>query len=190
MSKSKVYFTEEITAESLVRIFDALNTELKGKTCVKLSTGEAGGHNFLDPKLIAPLVNKIDGTIARKMNLVTDFGKFLDPIADKLLVSSALICLTADGTLPAWITIVIIGREFIISAFRLVCADTGKTVAATWWGKSKTIAQMVTIIVLLMNIPQLAILETILIYVSLALTIISLVDYFVKNINVLKECSK
>ena len=140
--------------------------------------------------VIATITDKIDGTIARKMNLVTDFGKFLDPIADKLLVSSALICLTADGTLPAWITIVIIGREFIISAFRLVCADTGKTVAATWWGKSKTIAQMVTIIVLLMNIPQLAILETILIYVSLALTIISLVDYFVKNINVLKECSK
>lgn len=140
--------------------------------------------------VIATITDKIDGTIARKMNLVTDFGKFLDPIADKLLVSSALICLTADGTLPAWITIVIIGREFIISAFRLVCADTGKTVAATWWGKSKTIAQMVTIIVLLLNIPQLAILETILIYVSLALTIISLVDYFVKNINVLKECSK
>ena len=140
--------------------------------------------------VIATITDKIDGTIARKMNLVTDFGKFLDPIADKLLVSYALICLTADGTLPAWITIVIIGREFIISAFRLVCADTGKTVAATWWGKSKTIAQMVTIIVLLLNIPQLAILETILIYVSLALTIISLVDYFVKNINVLKECSK
>lgn len=140
--------------------------------------------------VIATITDKIDGTIARKKNLVTDFGKFLDPIADKLLVSSALICLTADGTLPAWITIVIIGREFIISAFRLVCADTGKTVAATWWGKSKTIAQMVTIIVLLLNIPQLAILETILIYVSLALTIISLVDYFVKNINVLKECSK
>ena len=140
--------------------------------------------------VIATITDKIDGTIARKMNLVTDFGKFLDPIADKLLVSSALICLTSDGTIPAWITIVIIGREFIISAFRLVCADTGKTVAATWWGKSKTIAQMVTIIVLLLNIPQLAILETILIYVSLALTIISLVDYFVKNINVLKECSK
>ena len=140
--------------------------------------------------VIATITDKIDGTIARKYNLVTDFGKFLDPIADKLLVSSALICLTADGTLPAWITIVIIGREFIISAFRLVCADTGKTVAATWWGKSKTIAQMVTIIVLLLNIPQLAILEPILIYVSLALTIISLVDYFVKNINVLKECSK
>ena len=140
--------------------------------------------------VVATITDKIDGTIARRMNLVTDFGKFLDPIADKLLVCSALICLTADGTIPAWITIVIIGREFIISAFRLVCADTGKTVAATWWGKSKTIAQMVTIIVLLMNIPQLAIFETILIYVSLVLTVISLVDYFVKNINVLKECSK
>lgn len=140
--------------------------------------------------VIATITDKIDGTIARKYNLVTDFGKFLDPIADKLLVCSALICLTADGTIPAWITIVIIGREFIISAFRLVCADTGKTVAASWWGKSKTIAQMVTIIVLLMNIPQLSILETVLIYVSLVLTVVSLVDYFVKNLNVLKECSK
>ena len=140
--------------------------------------------------VIATITDKIDGTIARKYNLVTDFGKFLDPIADKLLVCSALICLTADGTIPAWITIVIIGREFIISAFRLVCADTGKTVAASWWGKSKTIAQMVTIIVLLMNIPQLSILETVLIYVSLVLTVVSLVDYFVKNKDVLKECSK
>lgn len=140
--------------------------------------------------VIATITDKIDGTIARKYNLVTDFGKFLDPIADKLLVCSALICLTADGTIPAWITIVIIGREFIISAFRLVCADTGKTVAATWWGKSKTIAQMVTIIVLLLNIPQLAILETILIYISLVLTVVSLLDYFRKNIDVLKECSK
>ena len=140
--------------------------------------------------VIATITDKIDGTIARKYNLVTDFGKFLDPIADKLLVCSALICLTADGTIPAWITIVIIGREFIISAFRLVCADTGKTVAASWWGKSKTIAQMVTIIVLLLNIAQLKILEDILIYVSLVLTVVSLVDYFVKNINVLKECSK
>lgn len=140
--------------------------------------------------VIATITDKIDGTIARKYNLVTDFGKFLDPIADKLLVCSALICLTADGTIPAWITIVIIGREFIISAFRLVCADTGKTVAASWWGKSKTIAQMVTIIVLLLNIAQLKILEDILIYVSLVLTVVSLVDYFVKNLNVLKECSK
>lgn len=140
--------------------------------------------------VIATITDKIDGTIARKYNLVTDFGKFLDPIADKLLVCSALICLTADGTIPAWITIVIIGREFIISAFRLVCADTGKTVAASWWGKSKTIAQMVTIIVLLMNISQLKLLGDILIYVSLVLTVVSLVDYFLKNKEVLKECSK
>ena len=140
--------------------------------------------------VIATLTDKIDGTIARKYNLVTDFGKFLDPIADKLLVCSALICLTADGTIPAWITIVIIGREFIISAFRLVCADTGKTVAASWWGKSKTIAQMVTIIVLLLNIAQLKIIEYILIYASLVLTVVSLVDYFLKNKEVLKECSK
>lgn len=140
--------------------------------------------------VVATLTDKLDGTLARKYNLVTDFGKFLDPIADKLLVASALICLTTDGKIPSWITIIIIGREFIISAFRLVCADTGKTVAASWWGKSKTIAQMVTIIVLLLNIPQLKILGDILVYVSLILTVVSLVDYFAKNINVLKECSK
>lgn len=140
--------------------------------------------------VIATISDKIDGTIARKYNLVTDFGKFLDPIADKLLVCSAFICLTEDGTIPSWVTIIIISREFIISAFRLVCADTGKTVAATWWGKSKTIAQMVTIIVLLLNVPQLKLLGDILIYISLMLTIVSLIDYFRKNIDVLKQCSK
>ena len=140
--------------------------------------------------VIATITDKIDGTIARKYNLVTDFGKFLDPIADKLLVSSALICLTTDGTVPAWITIVIIGREFIVSAFRLVCADTGKTVAASWWGKSKTIVQMASIIVLLLNVPQLNIIGNILVYASVVLTIVSLVDYFIKNKEVLKQCSK
>ena len=140
--------------------------------------------------VIATISDKIDGTIARKYNLVTDFGKFLDPIADKLLVCSALICLTADAVIPSWITIVIIGREFIVSAFRLVCADTGKTVAASWWGKSKTIAQMAAIIVLLMNVPQLKILGDILVYASVVLTIVSLVDYFLKNKEVLKQCSK
>lgn len=140
--------------------------------------------------VIATLTDKLDGTLARKYNLVTDFGKFLDPIADKLLVCSALICLTTDGRIPAWITIIIIGREFIVSAFRLVCADTGKTVAASWWGKSKTIAQMITIILLLLDISHLDILCTILIYISLVLTIVSLADYFIKNKEVLKECSK
>lgn len=140
--------------------------------------------------VVAAITDKIDGTIARKYNLVTDFGKFLDPIADKLLVCSALICLTADGTIPAWVTIVIIAREFIISAFRLVCADTGKTVAASKWGKLKTVAQMVTIIVLLLELPQLKLTGDILIYISLALTVISLVDYFLKNKETLKQCSK
>ena len=140
--------------------------------------------------VIATITDKLDGTIARKYNLVTDFGKFLDPIADKLLVCSALICLTADGRIPAWITIITIGREFVISAFRLVCADTGKTVAASWWGKSKTISQMVMIIFFLLNIPQLEFFCQGLMYISLLLTIVSLVDYFRKNIDVLKECSK
>lgn len=140
--------------------------------------------------VIATLTDKLDGTLARKYNLVTDFGKFLDPIADKLLVCSALICLTAEGKIPAWVTIIIIGREFVISAFRLVCADTGKTVAASWWGKSKTIAQMVMIIVFLLNIPQLELFSQILLYISLILTVVSLVDYFIKNKDVLKECSK
>ena len=97
--------------------------------------------------IIASLTDLLDGKIARKYNLVTDFGKFMDPLADKLLVCSALICLVSMDRLPAWMVIVIISREFIISGFRLVASDNGVVIAASYWGKFKTTFQMLMIIV-------------------------------------------
>lgn len=139
--------------------------------------------------IIASLTDLLDGKIARKYNLVTNFGKFMDPLADKLLVCSAMICLIETGQLAAWIVIVIIAREFIISGFRLVASDNGVVIAASYWGKFKTTFQMLMVIVLILNIdhPFFQILGVILTYVALILTIVSLIDYIVKNINVLKE---
>ncbi len=133
----------------------------------------------------ATITDKLDGTIAHKFDMVTTFGKFMDPIADKLLVCSALICLTATKEVPAWVTILIIGREFAISGIRLVAADNNVAIAATWWGKSKTIAQMAMIIIILIKVPALYILGQIVMYVSVALTVISLVDYIIKNKSVI-----
>lgn len=139
--------------------------------------------------IIASLTDMLDGKIARKYNLVTNFGKFMDPLADKLLVSAAMICLIATGQLAAWIVIVIISREFIISGFRLIASDNGIVIAASYWGKFKTVFQMLMIIVLIANIqmPFFTVLGMILIYVALVLTIVSLIDYIVKNKDVLKE---
>lgn len=138
--------------------------------------------------VVASLTDLLDGKIARKYNLVTNFGKFMDPFADKLLVSSAMICLVEMGRLPAWIVIIIISREFIISGFRLVASDSGIVIAASYWGKFKTVFQMVMIIVMIMDLgPSFAMLETILIYVALILTVVSLIDYVAKNKEVLTK---
>lgn len=138
--------------------------------------------------VIASLTDLLDGKIARKYNLVTNFGKFMDPLADKLLVSAAMICLIEMGRLPAWVVIVIISREFIISGFRLVASDNGVVIAASYWGKFKTVFQMVMIIVLICDLGGVfAVLETILIWIALILTVVSLVDYLAKNIHVLKD---
>lgn len=138
--------------------------------------------------VVASLTDLLDGKIARKYNLVTNFGKFMDPLADKLLVSSAMICLVEMGRLPAWIVIIIISREFIISGFRLVASDSGIVIAASYWGKFKTVFQMVMIIVMIMDLgPSFAMLETILIYVALILTVVSLIDYVAKNKEVLTK---
>lgn len=130
---------------------------------------------------IATATDKLDGTIAKRYNMVTNFGKFMDPIADKLLVCSALICLTATNEIPVWATIIIIAREFSVSGIRLVAADNGVAIAASWWGKSKTIAQMVMIIIILADLSFMEIPEKILLYVSVLLTLISAVDYIIKN---------
>ncbi len=139
--------------------------------------------------IIACLTDMLDGMIARKYNLITDFGKFMDPLADKLLVCSALICLISTGQLPAWAVIIIISREFIISGFRLVAADNGVVIAASWWGKSKTICQMLMTIVLIANFPHplWQLLGQILLVAAVVLTVISLVDYLYKNRAVLQS---
>ena len=137
--------------------------------------------------IIASLTDMLDGKIARKYNLVTNFGKFMDPLADKLLVCSALICMIELRELPAWMVIIIISREFIISGFRLVASDNGVVIAASHWGKFKTTFQMIGVVLLIFNIPALSTLTTIIVWIALALTVISLVDYIVKNAGVLTE---
>ena len=147
---------------------------------------------------IASLTDMLDGKIARKYNLVTNFGKFMDPLADKLLVSSAMIAFVELGRIPCWIVIVIIAREFIISCFRLVAADNGIVIAAGIWGKIKTAEQMVMICILLADFGSIfpsaadgiAVFENILIYIALILTIVSLMDYLIHNKGVLAENNK
>lgn len=139
--------------------------------------------------IVASLTDLLDGKIARKYNLVTNFGKFMDPLADKLLVCSALICLIELKQLPAWMVIIIISREFIISGFRLVASDNGIVIAASYWGKWKTTFQMLAVILLILNLPALSIVSTLCVWIALALTIISLVDYVAKNYKILTEGS-
>ena len=136
--------------------------------------------------IIASMTDFLDGYIARKNHLVTNFGKFMDPLADKLLVSAAMICLVSMDRLPAWMVIVIISREFAISGFRLIAADNGIVIAASWWGKFKTVSQMIMIILLIANLGGIfTILEHIFMWVALILTVVSLADYIWKNKKVL-----
>ena len=117
--------------------------------------------------IIASLTDMLDGKIARKYNLVTNFGKFMDPLADKLLVCSALICLVELKELPAWMVIVIISREFIISGFRLVASDNGVVIAASYWGKFKTTFQMIAVVLLIVGIPALSMVTTAVVWIAL-----------------------
>lgn len=141
--------------------------------------------------IVASLTDLIDGKIARKYNLVTNFGKFMDPLADKLLVCSALIALVELDRIPAWVVIVIISREFIISGFRLIASDNNVVIAASYWGKFKTTFQMVMVCLMIANLgsslPWMQILTDVVMWAALALTVISLVDYLVKNKDVMKE---
>lgn len=150
--------------------------------------------------IIASLTDLLDGKIARKYNLVSNFGKFMDPLADKLLVCAAMIGLVEMGRIPAWVVIIIISREFIISGFRLIASDNGVVIAASYWGKFKTTFQMVMIcLMIIKDAPFLSnpahvgvfeLVTDIVMWIALALTIISLVDYLIKNKDVMKEGTK
>lgn len=154
------------------------------------------GHDFgwfkwvaLGVFIAVSLTDMLDGKIARKYNLVTNFGKFMDPLADKLLVCSALIALSDIGRMPAWIVIVIIARDFIISGFRLVAAEKGVVIAAGWSGKIKTTVQMIMVCFLVADLggKVFYVIDQVLIYLALVLTIVSLLDYLVHNKAVLKD---
>lgn len=137
---------------------------------------------------VASLTDMLDGKIARKYNLVTNFGKFMDPLADKLLVCTALICLTSMNRLNVIVVLVIIAREFIISGFRLVASDNGIVIAASYWGKFKTVSQMALIIVLIVDLGGVwNVVGTVLTWVALLLTVVSLIDYIAKNKQVLTQ---
>ena len=147
----------------------------------------AGNWIALAIFIVASLTDLLDGKIARKYNLVTNFGKFMDPLADKLLVCSALICLVELSRIPSWMVVIIIAREFTISGFRLIAADNGVVIAASYWGKFKTTFQMIAVCLMIANIPVLSLLTTVITWIAVILTVVSLVDYLVKNKDVMKE---
>ena len=149
--------------------------------------GSAGKYAAAAIFILASVTDWLDGYLARKYHLVTDFGKFMDPIADKLLVGSALICLVEKGDLAAWIVSIIIGREFIISGFRLVASDKGVVIAASYWGKFKTVFQMIMVILLILDLGGMVhTIAQITEWISLILTVVSLVDYLKKNWGVME----
>ncbi|MFZ5966528.1 MAG: CDP-diacylglycerol--glycerol-3-phosphate 3-phosphatidyltransferase [Bacillota bacterium] len=140
---------------------------------------------------VAAITDTLDGYIARSRNQITKFGKFMDPLADKLLVTAALVSLVQMDKLPAWMVVVIISREYIISILRAIAASEGIVIAASWWGKLKTLTQIIAIIAILMdNYPFRLIgfpFSTIALWVALILTIISGVDYVYLNRSILKQ---
>lgn len=137
--------------------------------------------------IIASLTDLLDGKIARKYNLVTNFGKFMDPLADKLLVCSALICLIELERIPSWMVIIIIAREFVISGFRLIASDNGVVIAASYWGKFKTTFQMIAVCLMIADITALSMVTAIVTWIAVILTVVSLIDYLAKNKDVMKE---
>ena len=150
--------------------------------------GEASKWISLAIFIVASLTDLLDGHIARKHNLVTNFGKFMDPLADKLLVCSAMICLVEMNRLAAWMVIVIISREFIISGFRLIASDNGVVIAASYWGKFKTTFQMLMIILLILDLGGVfTTIEAVVTWIALILTVVSLIDYLAKNKGILLE---
>lgn len=141
--------------------------------------------------ILAASTDGLDGYLARKRKLVTNLGKFLDPLADKLLVTAALISLVQMQRLDAWIAIIIISREFAVTGLRLVAAADGNVIAASKLGKIKTVTQIIAIVLLMLNNFPFKILDipiaTIMIWVAAFITIVSGVDYFSKNYHVIKK---
>ena len=146
---------------------------------------------------LACITDTLDGRIARSRNLITDFGKFMDPIADKLLVMSALIVLTAQGRMPDWVCILMLAREFLVSGFRLVAVENGRVIAAGPLGKLKTVFQMIATIALMLLAPVAGeqpllgsvgqTLANVLMYIALALTVVSGADYLIRNRDCIKD---
>ncbi|MFK5883681.1 MAG: CDP-diacylglycerol--glycerol-3-phosphate 3-phosphatidyltransferase [Candidatus Izemoplasma sp.] len=139
--------------------------------------------------IVASLTDFLDGYIARKYNLVTTFGKFIDPLADKLLVMAALLILNDYGLIPMWITLIILSREFIVTGIRLIAVQTGKVIAASKLGKYKTASTMIALVLLLLTplYEDLELTGLIILYIGLALTIISGIEYFYKNKEIIME---
>lgn len=139
--------------------------------------------------IIASLTDMLDGYIARSRNMITNLGKFMDPLADKLLVAAAMIALVELGDLAAWVVILILSREFIVTGFRVVAASANIVIAAGWWGKVKTFTQMLMIIFLLLGITGgiFDIINGTLVTLAVIFTVISGYEYIAKNIQVLKE---
>jgi len=135
--------------------------------------------------ILASLTDMLDGKIARKHNLITDFGKFADPLADKMLVLAALVWFVEIGQMPGWVLLVVLVREFAVSGLRMVASDQGRVIAAGWSGKVKTAATMVCIVIMFLPIPS--ILNTICVAVILVTTLYSGVEYFLQNKDCLSE---
>ena len=138
--------------------------------------------------VIASLTDLLDGYIARSRNLITDFGKFMDPLADKLLVVAALIYMLDKNLIAGWVLVVIVSREFIVSGIRLVAASKGKVLAASIWGKIKTAVTMVMITIVLLELPFtfMNTVDWILIMTATGFTILSGIDYIIKNYSIFK----
>ena len=141
--------------------------------------------------VVACLTDYVDGYLARKNNQVTNFGKFMDPVADKLRVMAALLIFIEDGTIPAWAVAIILGREFIVSALRMVAASEGLVIAANMWGKAKTMITMITLIFLLCPIGPILLgpvsLQDIMIWITVIITAISGTTYITDNFAVIKD---
>lgn len=146
--------------------------------------------------IVASITDQLDGHIARSRNQITTFGKFMDPLADKLLVTAVFVCLVQIDMIPAWAVIIILSREFAVSGLRSIAASNGLVIAASWWGKIKTVTQMLAILLFLLTVnimtigntnllvnffPGFLVASNIVFYICVVITIISGIDYFIKN---------